>query len=201
VRFRHHKSRKHGIQLDKYFTVRYQRDGKRVEEPLGWASEGWTEQKAALELAKLKSAATTGQGPARLSEKRLIKKREIARIEAEGLTLADFWENDYLHHLKNRLPKESSRQKEIGHFEKRIMPAMGRKPLKEIVPEDAERMLDRMQADGLTSRTQQYALGTLYRIWKHAARRKLSRLMITRLQGFILTRPTTRGREKSDLKN
>lgn len=64
------------------------------------ASEGWAEQKAALELAKLKSAATTGQGPARLSEKRLIKKREIARIEAEGLTLADFWENDYLHHLK-----------------------------------------------------------------------------------------------------
>ncbi len=35
-----------------------------------------------------------------------------------------------------------------------------------------ERMLDRLKIEGLSPRSQQYALGTFFRIWKHAAKRK-----------------------------
>jgi integrase len=42
-----------------------------------------------------------------------------------------------------------------------------------VTPEDIERIKDRMKAEGLTPRTQQYAIGTFFRIWKHAAKRKL----------------------------
>ncbi len=40
VRYREHPTRKHGIQKDKYYAVRYQKNGKRKEEGLGWASQG-----------------------------------------------------------------------------------------------------------------------------------------------------------------
>ncbi len=71
VRCREHPTRKHGrIRADRYYAIRYQANGKRVEEGLGWESEGWTLDKAATELAKLKEAARKGEGPQRLREKR-----------------------------------------------------------------------------------------------------------------------------------
>lgn len=72
VRFYENLTRKHGVKFDRYYAIRYQTKGKRIEEGLGWSSEGWTEEKAALKLAELKAAAKTGEGPARLAEKRKI---------------------------------------------------------------------------------------------------------------------------------
>lgn len=51
-----HPTRKHGIQKDKYFVIRYQHQGKRKEKGFGWASDNWTVEKAAFELALLKKA-------------------------------------------------------------------------------------------------------------------------------------------------
>lgn len=56
VRYRQHPTRKHGIAWDRYFSIRYRVHGKRIEEALGWASKGWTAQKAALQLAELQEA-------------------------------------------------------------------------------------------------------------------------------------------------
>lgn len=47
VRYKFHLSRRHGINFDKYFSIRYRIDGRLKEEGLGWSSEGWTEKKAA----------------------------------------------------------------------------------------------------------------------------------------------------------
>jgi hypothetical protein len=41
------------VKRDQYFSIRHQRDGKRVEEGLGWANEGMTVEKAAKELGDL----------------------------------------------------------------------------------------------------------------------------------------------------
>ena len=54
VRFRKHPTRKHGAKRDQYFTIRYQANGKRQEEALGWATGGWTAEKANARLAELK---------------------------------------------------------------------------------------------------------------------------------------------------
>jgi hypothetical protein len=70
IRYRKHKTRKNGVRFDHYFAIRYQRDGKRVEEGLGWATDGWILEKAAIILAKLKRAHKTGKGPTSLKEQR-----------------------------------------------------------------------------------------------------------------------------------
>ncbi len=173
VRYYEHDTRKHGIKKDRYFAIRYQFNGQRREEGLGWASEGWNEEKAAEERIALKKSQRKGEGPRTLAEKRAANDIEQARKESESLTLADFWEKDYIYQLKARLSKKSSWEKEVAHFEKRIKPVVGDKILNDITPEDVDRILDLMRAEELAPRTQQYAVGTLFRIWKLAAKRKL----------------------------
>ena len=56
VRYYEHATRKHGIRKDRYYAIRYQKEGKRKEEGLGWASKGWTAEEANVELSELKKA-------------------------------------------------------------------------------------------------------------------------------------------------
>ena len=102
VRYREHETRRHGIQKDRYFAIRYQVDGKRKHEGLGWTSNGWTAEKAAHELSALKKAHTLGEGPASLEEKRAIEKerkekekQEKARREKESITFGEFFTETY----------------------------------------------------------------------------------------------------------
>ncbi len=167
VRWREHPTRKHGVKPDRYYTIFYKMNGKMVQEALGWASEkGWTEKTASDKRGELLKNHQTYREWKILED----QKRDLQR--AEGLTLSEFWEKDYVHNLKARI-KETSWEKEVTHYTKRILPVMGHRPIKTITPVDVDCMLDRMREEGLTPRTQQYAVGTLYRIWKHAAKRKL----------------------------
>jgi hypothetical protein len=103
VRCREHETRKHGIKKDQYFAIRYQRDGRRKEEGLGWATEGWTVEKAAVELAELKKNYLLGTGkPSSLKEKRIFgkeRKRQEdegkACLERESLTFGAYFEKTY----------------------------------------------------------------------------------------------------------
>ena len=185
VRYREHATRKNGVVPDRYYTIFYKLEGKMVQEVLGWASvsweeirngkkikASWNEKRAAEELAELQKNQRLGTGPRTLKEKRLLQAKEIALQKAESLTLSEFWEEDYVHVLKDRI-KSSSWQKEVSHYENRIKPSMGDKPLKDITHEDVESMVEMMKTKKLAKRTQQYAIGTVFRIWKHAAKRKL----------------------------
>jgi integrase len=186
VRYREHPTRKHGAIPDRYYTIFYKLNGKMVQEALGWASEtwdeadvdgnrkrvNWTEKRAAAVLADLKKNHSLGTGARTLKEKRADQAKVQALLIAEGLTVSQFWEQDYLHALQARI-KPASFQKEISHYELRIKPLLGDKPLKSIQTEDLERLIDRMKTEATSPRTQQYAVGTFFRIWKHAAKRKL----------------------------
>lgn len=172
VRFYEHEKRKHGVKKDRYYAIRYSVDGKQKEEGLGWASEGMTEEKASYERGKLIEARRKGEGPRTLTEKRAEHDRHRARQRIEGLTLQDFWTSDYIHSLKNRV-KPLSWGREVANFERHISPIMGDKPLTAIAPEDVVKMLDRMRGGKLAPRTQQYAVGTIFRIWKAASKRKI----------------------------
>lgn len=188
VRYREHPTRKHGLLPDRYYTIFYKLDGKMVQEALGWASESWeeqingerkranwTEKRAAGVLAELQKNQSVGTGPRTLKEKRAMQEKTQAILKAESLTLAEFWEQDYQHVLKARI-KPASWKKEVSHFQNRINPLMGNKALTSITSVDIERMVDQMRADKLTPRTQQYAVGTFFRIWKLAAKRKLVKI-------------------------
>ncbi len=78
IRYREHANRKHGIMSDKYYVIRYQHNGKRTEEALGWATEGWSPLKAFTLLCELKEAAKIGKGAARIADRRKIEEHRKA---------------------------------------------------------------------------------------------------------------------------
>lgn len=61
VRYREHPTRKHGIRPDRCFSIRYKLDGKDKEEAIGWASEGWTAEKAYAQLSRIRENIRTGK--------------------------------------------------------------------------------------------------------------------------------------------
>ncbi|CAK8716854.1 hypothetical protein GKODMF_08460 [Candidatus Electrothrix gigas] len=141
VRTREHATRKHGIKPDRYFLIRYQANGKRKEEGLGWASEGWTAEKAALKLAELKKAAKTGKGAKRLSEQRAQQKAEeeaaqkAEELERSKATMADLWES-YQDSLARRTKKKaaSTLSEERRRWNTIIKPAIGQMKVEDVTP-------------------------------------------------------------------
>jgi len=176
VRYREHKTRKHGVKPDQYFFIRYQKDGKRKEEGVGWASEGWTPSKVALKLAELKAAATTGKGESRLSEARAKaeaeKQQEQARQEQEekdNMPLSTYFDEIYYPAISQE-KKKSAHVREESLFRLWMKPTMGDKPLKDISAFDLERLKKAMLKKGRAPRSVEYALTTLGQIFRHAER-------------------------------
>lgn len=185
VRFREHPTRKHGKGMkDRYFTIRYQKNGKRVEEGIGWASEidpkdqkHWTPEKAAVILAELKEAAQgLKEGPSRLSEKRekakLRKEEETAekkRVEKEQVTFSKYFEKTYLPISQTGKKKDTAR-KEQEHSENWISPVIGTLPFKEIKPFNLEKIKKNLLDDGKSPRTIQYVFATVRQVWNMARR-------------------------------
>lgn len=187
VRYYEHPIRKHGVAKDKYFAIRYQRDGKRTEEGLGWGSEldpkdkkHWTAEKAALILADLKEVSKgLKQGPSRLSERRQLENKqkeatkvEQERIAKENITLKQYFENTYYPDAKIN-KKEDSFSHEETHFRLWIDPVAGRKPLKDLSEFDARRIVKSILDSGRKPRMAQYVMATLRQVWNKARRDKI----------------------------
>lgn len=124
IRYREHPTRKHGIKKDRYFAIRYQKDGKRREAALGWASEGWTLDKAFAQLSKLKEAATTGEGHTTLKDKRQAAERKQQQQKAKQITLDAYWATTYLAHAQRT--KKKSWHKEESHYRNHLSPLLGK---------------------------------------------------------------------------
>lgn len=141
VRIREHATRKYGIKPDRYFFIRYQANGKRKEEGLGWASEGWTAEKAALKLAELKKAAKTGEGAKRLSEQRAKKRaeeeaaRRAEEAERNKPTMTGLWEA-YQESLARRTKKKaaSTLSEECRRWNTVVKPAIGHMRVEDVTP-------------------------------------------------------------------
>lgn len=177
VRYREHLTRKHGILPDRYFYIRYQVDGKRKEEGLGWSSaDKMTASKAALILAELKEAARTGQGETRLSEKRKkarVKKEraeqeELQRVK-EQIAFSDFFEQRYYPAVsQNRTRWTNSREDSLHRLW--IGPVIGNKPFKDIAPVHLERIKKNMTDASLSPRSVHYALSVVRQVFNYAAK-------------------------------
>lgn len=177
VRYREHPTRKHGkIKKDRYYAIRYQKNGKRKEEGLGWASDGWTLDKAIAELIKLKEAAQKGEGPARLAEKRDLEnkrkdaeQKEKLKRQKENLTVDKYFEETYYPTAKTHKKKETYKKEEL-HFRIWIAPVIGNKSFKDLTPFDVERIKKKLLDAGKAPRTVQYVLATTRQIWNMARR-------------------------------
>lgn len=169
VRYYEHETRRHGVRKDQYFAIRYQKEGKRVEEGLGWASEKWTAEEAALTLAELKKAAKTGDGHTRLTKKRAAQRAKEAREAAEGLTFGDIFEKRYLPHIQDNRRNERSVKGEASLFKVWLEPVLAKKAMKDIAPLDLERIKRNMTAGGRAERTIRLALAVVRQVFNYAA--------------------------------
>lgn len=178
IRYKVSPTKKHGIVPDKYFVLRFTVDGEQVQEALGWSSEGVTLEKARVELAKLREAHRTGEGPASLKEKRQLAERkrseEQRRLQQEAqdvLSLADYYENSYKPWAATTKSKAFRREDSL--YRNWLFPTLGEYPLREIQLEQWDRLLQALSKGNLAERTREYATGTLRRILKHALERKV----------------------------
>jgi len=172
VRFRKHKNRKHGVQFDKYFAIRYQRGGKRKEEGLGWLSEGWTAQKSALQLAELKNAYRTGDGHTRLAEKRKSVKQKKAKAKRRALSFQKIFTKQYFPQAKADKDRQSY-NRELSLFNKWIKPVIGPLPLNDIAPIHLEKIKKSMKDAGRAARSIQYALAVIRQVLNWSYRNNL----------------------------
>jgi integrase len=147
IRYRQHKTRRHGARFDRYFTLRFSVSGKQIEEALGWASEGWTVARAQEDLIRLRHAKRTGKGPATLREEAEANRRaERARAEEEAAlarqqkTVADLWDR-YSKEVVAIENRPSTAAEKNRMWQRRIGPAIGNLKVNEVTEEDAGKVV------------------------------------------------------------
>lgn len=178
IRVKEHPTRKHGIKPDIYYSCRFQFNGKRVNSGLGWSSEGWTQAKAIAELERLKNEAREGTGVETYRQKQVQadeEKKEQDRIEQvqqeqeakDNMPLSTYFDEIYFPAISQE-KKHKTAITEEQLFRLWVKPAMGHKPLKDIVKLDLERLKKTMLDAGKAPRSVEYALITLGQIFRHA---------------------------------
>ena len=175
VRYREHPTRKNGaVKKDRYFTIRYKVNNVLKEEGLGWASEGWTEEKAALKRSELREAYRTGVGSTTLKEQRerSAKEKELsAQKEAENqklnITLNDFY-NNYFKNIAYNNTSERTFKSEAGFYKNWLEPNLGNMPIKDISLMNLENLKALMIKQNKSPRTINYVFGILSQILSYA---------------------------------
>lgn len=172
IRFRKHNTRKHGIKFDRYYAIRLQRGGERIEEGLGWESEGWTLDKAISTLAKLKEAHKVGSGPTRLKEHREIAIQKKADSAKDKMTFGHIYTEKYLPHTQGNKKAETIGT-EHSMFKIWISPVIGKLPLKDIAPFHLEKIKHNMKKAGRSSRRIEYCLAVVRQVFNYSFRNDL----------------------------
>lgn len=174
VRYRVHKSRKNGVQRDRYFSIYYHLKGKRKDEGVGWATQGWSLQKAAGILAELKENQRKGEGPQTLAEKRELEQERRLQIQqeadkqkTESITFSTYFDETYIPRAElTKKPKTVSAEK--GYFTNWLAPTLGNLSFKEIYPIHIEKVKSAMLKAEKAPRSVQYTLAIIRQVWNGA---------------------------------
>ena len=174
IRYREHETRKHGIKRDRYFSYRFKVNKKEYNGGLGWASEGWTLEKAVEMVAMFKANARQGKKPTSLAEMREIEeaKERVERLEREinerkNITFETYF-NEIYYPTAQVSKKKSSYIKELQHFNRWLKPNIGHLPLRQITRENLENVIQKMEKQKKSIRLREYVLGTFQRVWNDA---------------------------------
>ncbi len=179
VRWYEHSTRRHGVQPDRRYAIRYQLDGKRMEYTLGWASAGETEKSAMLARERYLENYRTGNGPISPKEEtaEAQAKREAERAarkaeEVASVTLDGYWPR-YARSAKGRGMKATSFRREEDIYTLHLKPVLGDVPLRDMDLGQWDRLTRRLDRQGKAQRTKEYITGVLRRVLKHAYERKV----------------------------
>lgn len=169
IYYKEHKTRKNGVKPDRYYTIRYTKNGKSKEEGLGWASNGMTELKAMQILGEIKmNIKLANDGPTSLREKRdlAIKKKN------ESITFREWFLGGYTDtYLCEK--KEKKKNQEKHDFHEYYDKLFGKTLLKDITNNDLQKLKVTMQNNGLADATINKALATVSYIFNCAKKAKV----------------------------
>lgn len=178
VRYREHKTRKHGLRFDRYFYIRYRLNGKNREEGVGWSSEGMTALKASGILATLKENIRFGRHPQTVAEMRDMEelaftkqKKELIEATLAKTTFDTFWKTTYATALAEKKPRTAAHEQ--GMTGKWILPVLGPVALQEISPLHVEHIGQAMKKAGKSPATIIKVYGIISQVWNLAALRGL----------------------------
>lgn len=175
VRYREHKTRKHGgNRPDKCFSIRYKIDGHDKEEVIGWSSEGITAESAFKILSQLRENSRTGTGPRTYAEMRAmnIQKEEAQKaaeneIQQQLVTFSQFWEADYFPNAETT-KKAGTIASERWLYGKWIAPVIGTKPLQNLSVLDVEAIISKARKQKKSAATIRYILAIISQVWRRA---------------------------------
>jgi len=187
VRYREHPTRRHGKKLDRYYYIRYQRNGKTCQDGLGWASkEKITQAKAAKLLTEITANIREGSGPQSLKEKRAFEQERrqdeirqkqeeaeaAAAAELKNITFSDAWDKYYEYDFQRIDKKEATSKNELSLAKKWILPTIGRKRLCDIVKLDLERLQRKVLKADMSFRTLEYVMTITGAVFNYAIENK-----------------------------
>ncbi|WP_020588400.1 tyrosine-type recombinase/integrase [Desulfobacter curvatus] len=178
IKIKKHPSRKHGVKPDIYFSARFQFNGKRINSGLGWASDGWTLDRAIVRLTELKEEAKAGGGiethrvkQVKADEKRkeedLLEQERKAHEIKENTTLHDFFYQIYYPQIQKE-KKQKTYEREESLFRLWLDKNIGKLTFWAVGKGDIESMFYGMVDSGKSVRTAEYAMTTLKQIWREA---------------------------------
>ena len=179
VRYREHATRKHGVNRDRCYSIRYKVDGKDKEEVIGWASEGIDAEAAFKRLSAIRDNIKKGTGPKSLAAMREENERQTVASEKEQrakakaeVTFSEFWEKDYLPAAEATRTARTM-ETERGYYKKWIKPVLGDIPLQRIDAAKVEAVTLRAHKAGKSAGTICKIIGVVSQVWNRAASRDM----------------------------
>jgi len=167
VRYREHPTRKHGRYADRYIVIRYRVNGKRIDEVLGWSSQGASLDRAAEVLGVLRQNHRTGTGPQTLAEMRAIAQEEKDRELAAKVGLPETFGALFERYIASAAISKASWKSDREIYDNRLADLRAMK-LADITPGVMERHKDRLAMD-YAAASVRHALGLVKRMWRWAA--------------------------------
>lgn len=167
VRYREHETRRHGVRLDRYYTITYKYNGKTKTEAVGWASEGVRGEDAAHVYGELKRNRSLGVFPQTLEQRREMANEELKERDAEkakDVTVGEFWPVYIDYASRNK--KKSSWHKEDSHFRVWLQPLLGDVLVNHVGISEFDMLVSELSEAGRSSRMIEYVTGTLRRFLK-----------------------------------
>jgi len=171
VRYREHPTRKHGIRPDRYYSIYCRMEGVQKEEGLGWASEGWTQEDAEEKLHQIKKARKTGDGPRSVKEMLELdnqRRKEEEEEKQRQIEAAVTFGTVFDQYLETAKSYKASWRREEELFRLWIAPAIGERPLREIVPLHLEKIRKNIRDKGGAERSFEYCFAVIRQVFNYA---------------------------------
>lgn len=146
-----------GLGQERMYYCRYRRGGrgtKEIEEPLGRASQGWTEAKANQERAQRISGIKPTNTERRESDK---------ASELESLTVAGIWKLYLDAHVQNRSIRD-----DINRYNRHLAPNLADMEIAKLSTSDITMLRANLEKKKLSPQSVKHCLGILKRIIRYA---------------------------------